>query len=228
MKMKKIILPFCLFFVICAFTFVSCKKDDKTIPVITISGASQIDHILNTAYTDLGATATDDIDGNVSANIAVTGSVNTNLTGNYTLTYNVSDAAGNAATPVTRTVRVYNEAEYLAGIYSSTLTMPFPGGLVSNPTRTVTSSTTVNKNILISGFGESTTSNVNLVVNLAADTISIPQQTGSAGYSFGPYYLSFPYDKNTVGTATPIVIHLYAKQTLATNNKGFEEVLSKQ
>ena len=54
-----------------------------------------------------GASATDNIDGNISANIVVGGdTVNTNLAGTYIVTYNVSDAAGNAASQVTRTVNV--------------------------------------------------------------------------------------------------------------------------
>jgi hypothetical protein len=57
-------------------------------------------------YTDAGATATDNYDGNITARIVKTGSVNTSVLGTYTLTYNVSDSSGNAATAVVRTVKV--------------------------------------------------------------------------------------------------------------------------
>jgi hypothetical protein len=57
---------------------------------------------------DPGCTANDAISGNVSANISVTGAVNTSVPGTYTLTYNVSDEAGNAASSITRTVIVTN------------------------------------------------------------------------------------------------------------------------
>ena len=45
-------------------------------------------------------------DGDLTSSIVVSGSVDTSTIGTYTLTYNVSDASGNAAVPVTRTVNV--------------------------------------------------------------------------------------------------------------------------
>jgi len=55
---------------------------------------------------DAGATAADNVDGDVTANIVAVSNVNTTMAGSYTVTYNVSDAAGNAATTVTRAVYV--------------------------------------------------------------------------------------------------------------------------
>ena len=55
---------------------------------------------------DAGASATDNVDGDITAKIVVTGEVNSSVAGTYTLTYNVSDAAGNAAQSVSRTVEV--------------------------------------------------------------------------------------------------------------------------
>ncbi len=53
-----------------------------------------------------GVSATDNVDGDVTASIVVTGdTVDTAVPGTYTITYNVSDSAGNAATAVTRTVK---------------------------------------------------------------------------------------------------------------------------
>ena len=57
-------------------------------------------------YVDSGATALDDTDGDITANIMTGGLVDTSLTGTYILTYDVSDAAMNAATQMTRTVNV--------------------------------------------------------------------------------------------------------------------------
>lgn len=79
---------------------------DTTAPVITLTGASTINLTVGDSFTDPGATATDNIDGNLTSSIIVTGSVNTSVQGTYTLNYNVSDAAGNAATQVSRTVNV--------------------------------------------------------------------------------------------------------------------------
>ena len=61
---------------------------------------------LGSIYTDAGATAVDNIDGDITSNIAVVSTVDVNNVGTYTVTYNVSDAAGNAATQVIRTVNI--------------------------------------------------------------------------------------------------------------------------
>ncbi|RIV32757.1 DUF5011 domain-containing protein [Flagellimonas lutimaris] len=80
---------------------------DTTPPVITLNGDATVDLNVGDTYTDAGATASDDTDGDISGNIVVGGdTVDTNTAGTYVITYNVSDAAGNAATEVTRTVNV--------------------------------------------------------------------------------------------------------------------------
>ena len=79
---------------------------DTTVPVITLVGSSTINLNVGDAYTEQGATATDDIDGNLTSSIVTTGTVNTGVAGTYTVNYNVSDAAGNAATQLTRTVNI--------------------------------------------------------------------------------------------------------------------------
>jgi hypothetical protein len=61
---------------------------------------------LGSTYTDAGATAVDNIDGDITSNIAVVSTVDVNTVGTYTVTYNVSDAQANAATQVTRTVNI--------------------------------------------------------------------------------------------------------------------------
>jgi hypothetical protein len=75
-------------------------------PVITLLGSTPVNIELGTAYVDAGATAVDNIDGDISASIVATSTVDTNIVGTYTVTYTVSDAAGNPATPVVRTVNV--------------------------------------------------------------------------------------------------------------------------
>ena len=79
---------------------------DTIVPVITLTGASPLSHEVGTIFTDPGATASDNLDGDVSASINVTGTVNANVVGAYILSYNVSDLAGNNAATVTRTVNV--------------------------------------------------------------------------------------------------------------------------
>ena len=81
---------------------------DVTAPVIVLKGVSPVSVTIGSVYTDAGATALDDIDGDITARIVTTNNVNTSILGNYTVTYNVTDLVGNAATQVSRTVRVVN------------------------------------------------------------------------------------------------------------------------
>ena len=78
---------------------------DTTSPTITLSGGSNYTHYLGTSWVDPGYDAVDSVDGNLTANVSVSGSVNVNTTGTYTLVYSVADAAGNEAN-VTRSVSV--------------------------------------------------------------------------------------------------------------------------
>jgi hypothetical protein len=67
---------------------------DTTPPVITLLGDDPQVIAQNGAYTELGATATDDVDGDLSLNIVIDSSaVDTATAGNYMVTYDVSDAA---------------------------------------------------------------------------------------------------------------------------------------
>ncbi|MEK9148270.1 MAG: immunoglobulin-like domain-containing protein, partial [Patescibacteria group bacterium] len=80
-------------------------KIDTTKPVITMSGLNPVSVEYGSTYTDAGATASDAISGNLTASITKTSNVNTNALGAYSVTYSVSDQAGNAASAV-RTVNV--------------------------------------------------------------------------------------------------------------------------
>jgi len=83
-----------------------CAAAETTPPVISLLGSSTINLTVGDTFTDPGATATDDGDGNITSSISISGSVDTSTAGTYTLSYNVSDAAGNAASVVQRTVIV--------------------------------------------------------------------------------------------------------------------------
>ena len=93
-----------------ALTTAPCITADTTAPVITLTGEDTITLQVGDTFTDAGATATDDVDGDLTASIVVTGSVDTSADGTSILAYNVTDAAGNTATEVTRTVTVSQSA----------------------------------------------------------------------------------------------------------------------
>jgi len=81
------------------------KVKDTKAPVITLKGANPLTIIINKPFTDPGATAEDDIDGDISNKITQTNTIKTNQLGCYTQLYKVSDAAGNKAN-ATRLVSV--------------------------------------------------------------------------------------------------------------------------
>ena len=82
---------------------------DGTAPVITVIGANPASVAAEGVYSDAGATALDDISGNVA--VTVSGTVNTGQTGAYTLTYSARDVAGNIGT-ATRIVNVTSTTHY--------------------------------------------------------------------------------------------------------------------
>ena len=82
---------------------------DTTGPSISIQGGTIVYHLVNTPYTDAGATASDIVDGDLTGSIVTTGlPIDTATLGNYTVTYTVTDAAGNTSQR-DRTVRIVTE-----------------------------------------------------------------------------------------------------------------------
>ncbi|MDO8553760.1 MAG: DUF5011 domain-containing protein [Candidatus Micrarchaeota archaeon] len=71
-------------------------------PVITLNGNDTITIEVHEIYTDLGATASDNYDGDITSKIIVNNTVNANMIGNYTVTYAVVDSIGKA----TRAIRI--------------------------------------------------------------------------------------------------------------------------
>lgn len=80
--------------------------NDTTPPLITLLGDAAVTLEVGTSYTDAGATASDNYDGDITSNIVTVNNVDTSTIGTYTVTYNVSDANGNTAAEVTRTVNI--------------------------------------------------------------------------------------------------------------------------
>ncbi len=70
-----------------------CK--DVVPPVITLSGENRLEITHGSTFTDPGASASDDVDGDLTASITVTGHIDTYTYGEQTLTYTVEDSSGN-------------------------------------------------------------------------------------------------------------------------------------
>ena len=73
---------------------------------MSILGDANITQLQGVAWVDPGVEAHDVRDGNLTSSVSVSGTVDVNTTGTYTLTYTVSDAAGNNAS-LTRTVKLW-------------------------------------------------------------------------------------------------------------------------
>ena len=96
---------------------VSAMPPDTVAPEIRLIGASPMEVAQGSTFIDPGATASDAADGVLSGRIAVGGdTVDTDTLGEYTITYDVSDAAGNAADTVTRIVIVLRDIAALNAV----------------------------------------------------------------------------------------------------------------
>ena len=81
--------------------------EDLSAPVISLLGNSTVTVECGDVYADAGAEAEDTYEGDISGSIAVTGlPISTSIPGTHTVSYDISDTAGNAADTVTRTVNV--------------------------------------------------------------------------------------------------------------------------
>ncbi len=80
---------------------------DEVKPITTLNGEPTVTISVDQVYKDAGATANDDVDGDISSNIQVSSTVNTKVVGTYKIKYNVQDLAGNVANEITRLVIVY-------------------------------------------------------------------------------------------------------------------------
>ncbi len=85
---------------------IAIAKPDFIPPKISLKGETPEVVIINGTYTDAGATALDDTDGDLTSTMEVVSTVDTSKIGSYKVTYTVVDESGNEADPVVRTVLV--------------------------------------------------------------------------------------------------------------------------
>jgi len=88
-------------------------------PIITLNGVTPTLEAGIDTYTELGATATDTVDGAFAAQVGGD-AVDDSTPGTYTVEYTATDSAGNAAIPVTRDVTVVDTTPPETTINSTT------------------------------------------------------------------------------------------------------------
>ena len=71
------------------------KVVDKTAPELTLKGSHSITLIKGEKYKEPGYKAKDNVDGNITDKVVISGRIDTNKVGAYTLTYTVADSSGN-------------------------------------------------------------------------------------------------------------------------------------
>ena len=115
-------------------------QSDTTPPVIELNGVASVSVVWGETYTDEGATASDDVDSLIT--VIPSGAVNTSKPGVYTITFDATDAAGNSANQVIRTVTVSapsstTGADGLSGLMRYALGGNASGDSVAKPSSSV-------------------------------------------------------------------------------------------
>lgn len=72
--------------------------DDPVAPVLTLKGKEKVKLTVGDKWKEPGYTAEDNVDGDLTEKVEVSGSVDTKKAGTYTLEYSVQDSYGNKAT----------------------------------------------------------------------------------------------------------------------------------
>lgn len=126
---------------------------DTTPPQITLTGANPITVELGSSYSDLGASALDDTDGDISASITTVGiaAVDTSTISSWTITYNVDDAAGNSATEVIRTVNVVDTTSPVITLIGDAIVNLTQGQPFTDPGATAVDNLDGSLTVIISG-----------------------------------------------------------------------------
>tara|TARA_B100000424_G_scaffold60086_2_gene43530 strand:+ start:7134 stop:10244 length:3111 start_codon:yes stop_codon:yes gene_type:complete len=191
----------------------------KTPPVITLNGDATITHEPGTSYTDAEASAVNYMSSDISSHIVVSGDVNPNVFGSYTISYNVTDPlSGLTAAEVTRTVNVFPPALETSVDANNTMTIKI--GYV-NYTDSLTSVLNENNynasvhNLVIEGYGENFSTWVDFQFHYGSNgepvTLHIQNITLSTSTIDG-YAV---YSKNTLTTMSNVTITGYSGDTTA-------------
>ena len=181
---------------------------DNTSPVITLLGESVVTVEVGSNYVDAGATATDDVDGDLTASIITSSDVDISTVGTYLVTYNVSDTAGNAATEVTRTVNV---VETLQSENNIIAVWDFDGDSTEISGGTTTELTNTNLQWLNSGSEDADANDGAITVNNVTNAYSPSYAAGLNIGSSGKYHFSFALNNWNITSSSGSLFHIRFK-----------------
>jgi hypothetical protein len=155
-------------------------KIDKTKPVITLNGAADMTIVYGSGpFMDPGTSATDSGGSGLAGPVSTTGSVGTSV-GDYTLSYNVSDKAGNAADTVTRTVHVIKADQTINGFN------PIADKTYGDPDFSVSATSGSGGTVSFSSTGDCTVTGTNVHITGAGSCTVTANQPGDDNYNAAP------------------------------------------
>ena len=130
---------------------------------------------LNSAYVEPGFTAADEEDGNLTAQVQVSGTVNKDSVGIYLITYTVTDSEG-LTDQVVRKVDVRNSLNFLNGNYD-VITENFSDSTSFNWQTTISASVNTNNRFSIFKISDCFPANPDLDYNPQSGIITMLPQT---------------------------------------------------
>ena len=167
---------------------------DTTVPVITLLGDTTVTIEVGATYTDSGATAADNYDGDLTSSIAIVNNVDTSTVGTYTVTYNVSDTSGNAAVPVTRTVNVVDTTVPVITLLGDTTVTIEVGTTYTDSGATAADN-----------YDGDLTSSIAIVNNVDTSTVGTYTVTYNVSDTSGNAAVSVTRTVNVVDTTAPVI-----------------------
>ncbi|MBK9399434.1 MAG: DUF5011 domain-containing protein [Bacteroidetes bacterium] len=144
-------------------------------PRVFLTGGNNIIHELNAPFVEPGWIAGDEEDGDLTAQVTSSGTVNVDSVGLYFLSYVVTDSEG-LKDSVVRTVNVRNSLNFLSGQYNATTT-DLQTLAMRNWITTVSASVNTNNQITIFKISDCFYANAILTYDPAKDSIYLPSQT---------------------------------------------------
>jgi hypothetical protein len=162
-----------------AFILISCETDKGEKPEITLIGGDTVNWVLNTPYYELGYTATDEEDGDLTFDVEVnTDYIDVNRCGSYIITYKVRDYDDNK-TEVKRILAVENESRLWEAAYSCV--DEIQGQAYPAEIRELIVSDTINNRIHFPKFGGYENARIYGIIDPNTSTITIPNQSVQCG-----------------------------------------------
>ncbi|MCX6738517.1 MAG: DUF5011 domain-containing protein, partial [Candidatus Parcubacteria bacterium] len=187
------------------FTAVSSGVGSSTNPVITLTGSTLININVGDSWSELGYSATDAEDGNLTASTTITGTVDTSTVGTYQLKYNVIDSSGTPAAGVMRTVIVhqkYTTLQNLVYVYDPNGNITQIGDMSTTPAGKTVTYSYDDLNRLISATASVASSSPYTYTYSYSPIGNISSSTPGGAYTYAGTNYANPHAATQIGLST--------------------------